>query len=90
MTLKTFFVFGIFLHIIPEPEDLLSYGEEMRNVDEKRCYSVAEVSEILQISRQAVYTLLSKGEIHALKAGGKYIISRKSFDRWLDGADDKS
>lgn len=51
---------------------------------EKRCYSVAELQEILEISRQAVYELLKKKEFRWVLIGGKYRISKKSFDEWLD------
>lgn len=53
--------------------------------DSKRWYSVDELSEMLEISRQAIYSLLKRGELYAVKAGGKYFISSKGFDRWLDG-----
>ena len=42
---------------------------------DKRCYSVAELQEILGVSRQCIYELLRKK---------KYRISKKSFDEWLD------
>ena len=81
-----FFVFEHFLHIIYETKRLQLLWEEMRQLDDnKRWYGVDELSEMLQISRQAVYGLLRRGELHAVKAGGKYFISRKSFDYWLDG-----
>lgn len=51
---------------------------------EKRCYSVQELQEILDISRQCVYELLKKEEFRWVKIGGKYRISKKSFDEWLD------
>lgn len=52
---------------------------------EKRTYTVAEVKEILGISRPSVYRLLEKKEFRWVRLdGGKYRISRRSFDDWLD------
>ena len=54
-------------------------------VIEKRCYKVKELQEILGISRAAVYELLKRKEFQWVMVGGKYIISKVSFDAWLDG-----
>lgn len=51
---------------------------------EKRCYTVKELQEILGISRPTVYELLKKNEFRWILVGGKYRISKKSFDEWLD------
>ena len=52
---------------------------------EKRTYTVAAVKEILGISRPSVYRLLEKKEFRWVRLdGGKYRISRRSFDDWLD------
>lgn len=51
---------------------------------DKRCYSVAELQEILGVSRQCIYELLKKKEFSWVMVGGKYRISKKSFDEWLD------
>lgn len=50
----------------------------------KRCYSVAELQEILNVSRLCIYELLKKKEFSWVKVGGKYRISKVSFDAWLD------
>lgn len=51
----------------------------------KRTYTVKEVQEMLGVSRVAVYNLLKKEEFRYIKVnGGKYRISKKSFDDWLD------
>lgn len=54
------------------------------DMDEKRCYTVKELQEILGISRPTVYNLLKKKEFRWIRPGGKYRISKKSFDDWLD------
>ncbi len=55
------------------------------NVPEKRCYTVEELQIILSVSRPTVYSLLKRKEFHWFQiGGGKYRISKKSFDEWLD------
>ena len=54
-------------------------------MSEKRCYTVKEIQEILDVSRPTVYALLKKKEFRWIQFdGGQYIISKKSFDDWLD------
>ena len=51
----------------------------------KKTYTVMEIQEILGISRPTVYNLLKKREFRWIQVGGgKYRISKKSFDEWLD------
>lgn len=51
---------------------------------EKRCYTVKDLQDILGMSRPSVYDLLKKNEFRWILVGGKYRISKKSFDTWLD------
>lgn len=51
---------------------------------EKRCYTVEELQAILGVSRPSVYNLISQNLFRCVKVGGKYRISKKSFDEWLD------
>lgn len=52
---------------------------------EKRCYTVQELQEILGVSRPTVYNLLKRNKFRWIQLdGGKYRISKKSFDDWLD------
>lgn len=54
-------------------------------ITEKRCYTVDELQAILCVSRPTVYTLLKRKEFRWFQiGGGKYRISKKSFDEWLD------
>lgn len=53
-------------------------------MQEKRCYTVLELQEILGVSRPSIYELLKKREFRWILVGGKYRISKKSFDEWLD------
>lgn len=54
----------------------------------KRCYSVGDLQEMLGISKPAVYELLKRREFHWVMIGGRYKISKRSFDEWLDGSFD--
>ena len=68
-------------------------GAEAEDTDEtrtgsrevNRCYSVDDLQEILQISKPTIYSLLKRKEFRWFLIGGKYRISRKSFDEWFDG-----
>lgn len=54
-------------------------------LEEPRCYTVEDLQSILCVSRPTVYNLLKKKEFRWFQiGGGKYRISRKSFDTWLD------
>lgn len=53
-------------------------------MNEKRIYTVKEIQEILGISRPTVYELLKQNVFNSVIVGGKHIISKKSFDKWLD------
>ena len=52
-----------------------------------RCYTVQDLQTILGISRKTVYDLLHRKEFRWIQIGnGRYRISKKSFDEWLDRA----
>lgn len=58
---------------------------EESGAPEKRCYTVEDLQIILGISRGSVYELLKKQEFRWFQiGGGRYRISKKSFDDWLD------
>ena len=64
---------------------LINEWKEVCMMAEKRCYTVAELQEILGVSRPTVYSLLKRNEFRWIQLdGGKYRISKKSFDDWLD------
>lgn len=56
-------------------------------VSEKRSYSVAEVADILGVSKRSVYNLCASGELKSVRIGTRLRISKKSFDEWLDGCE---
>lgn len=49
-----------------------------------RCYTIADLQDILRISRSSVHSLLEKNEFRWFKVGRCYRISKESFDEWLD------
>ncbi len=53
-------------------------------MEEKRCYTVKELQEILCISRPTVYELLKQNKFRWIQVGNTYRISKKSFDEWFD------
>lgn len=53
-------------------------------VYEKRVYTVEEIMDILDIGKNAAYSLVNSGVFHYVKVGGHYRISKKSFDNWLE------
>lgn len=47
-------------------------------------YTVAEVAELLGLSRANTYVLLKSGDIPARRLGTRWIIPRHRFHDWLD------
>ena len=58
--------------------------EQIMTTQEKRCYTVKDLQEILEISRPTVYELLKRHDFRWIQVGKNYRISKKSFDEWLD------
>lgn len=53
--------------------------------DGRRCYTVEDLMFMLNLSRGLVYELLHQKRFKWFRVGkGKYRISKKSFDEWLD------
>ena len=55
---------------------------------EQRCYTVKDLQKILGLCRPVVYELLKRNELRCIIMCGKYRISKKKFNEWLDGAAD--
>lgn len=51
---------------------------------DRRCYTVEDLIDILGVSRPSIYNLINEKVFRCVKVGGKYRISKKSFDAWLD------
>jgi excisionase family DNA binding protein len=50
-------------------------------------YSVDEVAALLGIARGVAYESVRNGEIPATRVGRRWLVPRKRFHAWLDGAD---
>ena len=48
----------------------------------------SDLQEMLGISKPAVYELIKRKEFRWVMIGGRYKISKRSFDEWLDGSFD--
>lgn len=46
--------------------------------------TVDDVAQELGVSEQTVYAMIHRRELHALKAGRRYVISRSAFMSWMD------
>lgn len=50
----------------------------------KRSYSVAEIQQILGISRPTAYKLIKQNKFQSIQISGGIRIIKISFDTWLD------
>lgn len=57
----------------------------IENDYDKRIYTVEEIQDILGVSKTSAYNLVKLNVFHSVKVGGQYRVSKKSFDKWLDG-----
>ncbi len=57
--------------------------------NEKRTYTVKEISTMLGISENACYAFVKemKDEFRSVRIGTSIRVSKKSFDKWLDEQD---
>ena len=51
----------------------------------RRVYKPDDIRDILSIGKNTVYDLIKSNQFHYVKIGDQYRISKKSFDKWLDG-----
>ncbi len=54
------------------------------HVSTRRVYTVDEIQDILGIGRTTAYALVKRNLFQSVKVGHKVLISRKSFDEWLE------
>ena len=59
---------------------------EVMSDDERRTYTPEEVAKMLGLHLNSVYSMLKRGALPGRKVGNKWLISKKQFDEWLDGA----
>ena len=77
---------GLIEGLLTRQEQEVSIMSKVAQMKEKRCYSVRDLQEMLGISKPAVYELIKRKEFHWVMIGGRYKISKRSFDEWLDGS----
>ena len=53
-------------------------------IPRKGSYSIAEVQQILRISRPTIYVLIRQKVFDVVKVRGSVRIVKSSFDAWLD------
>ncbi len=60
----------------------------LTELNQKRIYTIEEITAILGVSKTTTYQLVKSGVFHSVRVGGQYRISKKSFDKWLDNAEE--
>lgn len=61
--------------------------EKVREHDATRTYNVCDIQNILGISRTMAYKLVNSRQFRIVRVGNRILISKKSFDEWLDQGD---
>jgi excisionase family DNA binding protein len=64
----------------------MRHQEGAMNRAEPLTYSVDEVAELLGIARGVAYECVRNGSIPATRVGRRWLVSRKRFHAWLEGA----
>lgn len=57
---------------------------------EKQVYSVNDIMVLLGIGRTKADELVNSNCFRTLKVGGQIIVTKRSFDLWLNGADEET
>ncbi|MFZ1286109.1 MAG: helix-turn-helix domain-containing protein [Candidatus Phosphoribacter sp.] len=52
----------------------------------RRCWSAAEVADILGISKVSVYQALACGELPGCRIGSRWLIPMEALEQWLEAA----
>ena len=53
-------------------------------MSEKPFYTLKELAEILGLKPKSMYNLVYSGRLPARKWGGRWIVTRKDFERYLE------
>ena len=69
----------------PEPNGSITTNNEVMSSLDKQTYSPEEVARLLGLHPNSVYSLLKSGSLPAIKAGRRWLISKRRFAAWLDG-----
>ena len=65
----------------PGEPDFTGQAEEQPR---RAAYTVREAAALLGLSPGSTYALVRAGEIPALRVGGRWIVPKRRFHRWLD------
>ena len=65
-------------------EQIAKLNGATKEAPHKASYSVAEIQQILGISRPTAYTLIKKDLFQSVRMGNGIRIIKSSFDAWLD------
>lgn len=57
---------------------------KMVNKSERLIYTVKDIQQLLNISAKSAYRLMRQTDFPTIKVGGKYMVSKTAFHRWLD------
>lgn len=57
------------------------------NITQPLTYTVEEVAALLGIARGVAYEAVRNGSIPATRVGRRWLVPRKRFHAWLDGAE---
>ena len=70
----------------PAPNGPSLAGElEVMSSITKQAYTPEEVAKLLGLHPNSVYQMLKNGELPSVKAGRKWLISKRRLQVWLDG-----
>ena len=61
----------------------------IQRAENKKVYTVQEIQDILDISRNMAYQIASDAPFKVMRIGGMIRISKASFDAWLDGKEEQ-
>lgn len=65
----------------------LSPVPEVMSSTDRQVYTPEEVAKLLGLHPNSVYTMLKSGELPGVRAGRKWLISKRRLDAWLDGGE---
>lgn len=65
-------------------EHIVEMGGASKPTQNKKIYSVAEIQQILGISRPTAYALIKKDLFQSVRMGNDIRIVKSCFDAWLD------
>jgi excisionase family DNA binding protein len=65
----------------------LTTGPEVMSSVDRQVLSPEEVARMLGLHLNSVYSMLKAGSIPGVRAGRRWLISKRRFEAWLDGGE---